>query len=270
MKSLRFLRTLILLNLCCSSWGLAAAQTTFQPKEFLPERLINALEWRDEVHRIEDGAPAWQLCRMCAADASDSLEAQISYLEFLREVNAAVREAVGFVDVPIAPDANPKVRDPSDGLRGAVIVHPSQDSALVGFYVYRLRIEGEDWFVDTVGLSAYPDLNEQGEMIKADCDATHKLTNREKSIILRAGRPHTSLEPVTGNRHRGAVCMDGSPTISEISFVPGRWKENTLNSKIFIRQCGADDSITQFNKTIMALGSIDAPLRHCIRSTSNQ
>ena len=248
---------------------LGVAQETFEPREFLSERLFNALEWRTEPHYVKDGAPAWQLCRTCTADAPDSIEAHIAYLQFLKEVNTSVREFVGFSEVPAAPDNNPEVRDPSDSLRGAVIVRPVQDSAVTGFWLYRLRIEEEGWFIDTAGVSTYPEFNNKGDIVKAECNMTRELSGREQNLILGTSRPIPSIEPLTGNRHRGAFCIDGSPTISEIAFVSNPRTKTPLTSRVFVRECAAADSITQFSKVIASLGGIETPLRHCVRSISN-
>lgn len=250
------------------SAGEAQSNNPLDARNHIPDRLVDALEWSvpgEEVAPDHRGRiTPWQVCRFCARETDDNIEATVLYVRFLKEVTLAVRDAVGFAEQPKAPDFRKGFVTNDKRVRGAVIVKPSQDSKILGFWAYRLRMDGEKWFLDTVGISTRPVLSDDGKLISNDCRRTKQLNNTEKRLILSAAHPNPRRAPLFGQPYAGFPCIDGSPTISEISYVDGRGERQRIASKWHVRECGMDDDIARFNEVIMIIGSMEARVQDCI------
>ena len=242
-------------------------------RDYLPPRLVDALEWsvpdKDIRPDPQKRIIPWQVCRFCALDAENNVVSTFRRAEFLVEVTSAVREAVGFAKQPKAPDLRPEVISPEDGLRGAVIVRPVQDSKISGFWSYRLRMEGEQWVIDTAGISTRPTFDEEGKLVSNNCRQTKQLSGSEKLLIFKAANPRPLRAHLFGQPDPLFGCMDGGPTMSEISYVHRSGGDQEIASKFFIRECGMDDDITQFNETIEIVGNIGVPVSECIWRDAN-
>ncbi|MAN74616.1 MAG: hypothetical protein CME84_11075 [Henriciella sp.] len=245
--------------------GVAQGEQVYDPRDHLPDQLSEVLDFepftKGGPSNKEHGWSARAICIFPETSFADSLDKQLAYLSCLRNTARAVQRAVGHEFMPMANDSSPGVFEPTDRLRGARVVQPSQVRSVSGFWSYRLHIEDGRWLLDTRGISTAPRYDEAGRILRNDCRTERELSSREIKLLVDAA-PSAFADSMIGG---SGLCLDGAPTFTEVSYVDHSGAgDPPTKSAIYIRECGVDDGVSRFSQTMITLGEQSVDLRTCI------